>query len=338
MMSLSQSQPDKVITLYFYGKMNYMKLAKPGSYLLAKLKFTIMLIFSMLFMTACNKSTEVLYLDKNYPGLEPQIYAPGILSLPDRFEHGLTIHNSGQEHYFGLDGGRFWTYNGIACLKRNKDGTFSTDTLHITENIKYKSGGLIAGEPHFSLDKKEMYFVADYPSDIWKVKVDENGEWKEPVKLDSAVNSESSEWFPFIGYDNCLYFARDIEGEVTIYKAELVNGEYKKVSRFPAIFNYQCGDQVFPRHMNYIIFTSVREGGYGEIDIYVAFKKKNEEWTDGYNLGSKINTPGFELAPYISPDEKYLFFTRRDSANNATSSDIYWVSLDIVSKIKKGIE
>ena len=163
----------------------------------------------------------------------------------------------------------------------------------------------------------------------------ENGRWGAPVKLDSAVNSGSSEWFPMISYDTCLYFARDVAGEVSIHKAELVDGEYKKVSKFPAAFNYHCGDQVFPRSMDYIIFTSVRDGGYGEIDIYVAFKKENGEWTDGYNLGPEINTSGIELAPYISPDEKYLFFTRRDSVNNATSSDIYWVSITIIDKLKE---
>ena len=301
------------------------------------IKLLITAIVSTLFISACNNSTEVLYMDDNYPGSEPKIYAPGVLSLPDRFEHGLTMNDNGREHYFGLDGREYWTYNGIACLKRNKDGTFDFDTLHFNEKINYKSGGLVAGEPHFSLDNKEMYFVADYPSDIWKVRISENGKWGEPVKLDSVINSENSEWFPVVSYDTCLYFARDVEGEVSIHRAELVDGEYKKVTRLPSVFNYRCGDQVFPKNMDYIIFTSVREGGYGEIDIYVAFKKENGEWTDGYNLGPQINTSGIELAPYISPDEKYLFFTRRDSSNNATYSDIYWVSIRVIDQIKERI-
>ena len=46
-----------------------------------------------------------------------------------------------------------------------------------------------------------------------------------------------------------------------------------------------------------------------------AFNKENGKWTDGINMGPEINTDGFELAPYISPDNKYLFFTRRDKMN-----------------------
>ncbi|MEM9324238.1 MAG: hypothetical protein AAGA85_01220 [Bacteroidota bacterium] len=36
------------------------------------------------------------------------------------------------------------------------------------------------------------------------------------------------------------------------------------------------------------------------------------------------------LAPYISPDGKYLFFSRRDHGQNATSSNIYWVSWKVI--------
>ncbi|MGD8787239.1 MAG: right-handed parallel beta-helix repeat-containing protein, partial [Phycisphaerales bacterium] len=44
------------------------------------------------------------------------------------------------------------------------------------------------------------------------------------------------------------------------------------------------------------------------------------------NLGPAINTSNGESAAFISPDHKYLFFTR-DSSND---SDIYWVSLKAV--------
>lgn len=297
-------------------------------------RFLIAFIFNLLFISVCN-SKDVTYLDNNYPGLEPKIYAPNILSLPDRFEHGLTIRNQGSEHIFGFDGGKNWSYNGLISLKRIKNNVLVADTLDFTGNMMLKNKALIAGEPNCSSDNQVLYFVADYPTDIWKVITDEKGNWGEPVKLDSTINSEGSEWFPIISQDNCLYFARDINGKVVIHKAELVNGEYKNASKFEAAFNYDCGDQVFSKNMDYIIFGSPRQGGFGNMDLYIAFKKENGEWTDGINMGSEINTDGFELAPYISPDNKYLFFTRRDKNNDATASDIYWVSLDVVLKCKQ---
>jgi hypothetical protein len=292
----------------------------------------------ILFVAACNNSPDILYLDADFPGLEPKIYAPNILSLPDRNEHGLTMRNNGAEHFFGLDGKKDWTYNGLVCLKRGEDNTLIFDTLKFTDKIKRKNNAIIGGEPNFSLDNQVLYFVVDYPTDIWKVRIDENGNWSEPVKLDSTVNSESSEWFPKIAHDNCLYFARDINGNTVIHKAELTNGEYKKVSKLNAAFNYNCGDQVFSKNMDYIIFTSPREGGFGNIDLYIAFKTDSGDWTEAINMGSEINTDAYELAPYISPDDKYLFFTRRYQSEETSTSDIYWVSLDIVSQLKDKIK
>jgi hypothetical protein len=286
-------------------------------------------IFILYFFAPCN-SQEIIYLDGNFPDMVPKIYAPNMLSLPDRYEHGFTIRNNGSEHIFGLDGRKTWAYNGLACLKRGKNNTLVFDTLKFTSNIPRKNNAIISGEPNFSSGNQAMYFVADYPTDILKVTISKNGKWENPVKLDSAVNSIGSEWYPIVAPDNCLYFSR----EGVIHKAELINGEYRKVSKLEATFNYDCGDQVFSKNMDYIIFASPRQGGYGNNDLYIAFKKDNGEWMDGINMGPEINTKGFELAPYISPDNKYLFFTRRDKYNDASASDIYWVSLDIVSKIK----
>ena len=294
-------------------------------------RILVILIFSLLRFADCN-AQDIIYLDSNFPGLEPKIYAPGVVSLPERFEHGLIIRNS-TEHIFGLDGGKNWTYNAIVSLKRGTNNNLIQDTLNFTDKIVRKNNGIIGGEPNLSSDNQEMYFVSDYPTDIWKVKTNKNGDWDKPVKLDSMVNSETSEWYPAVAPDNCLYFSR----EGIIYKAEPAEGVYKKVSKFEAAFNYECGDQAFSKNMDYIIFSSPRQGGFGNNDLYIAFKNEKGEWTNGINMGPEINTQGIELAPFISPDNKYLFFTRRDKYDEASSSDIYWVSLEIVSKIKSTI-
>lgn len=296
--------------------------------------FAIFLSSTVLF--ACASPTKkTVYMDKDFPGLTPKIYAPDAFSLPDRFEHGLTFRKGGTEHYFMLAGGKVWKYKKIMRHTLSDNGQAKLEAINFTDHIPRKNNGIIGGEPIFSLDEKTLYFVADYPTDIWQVKLDNNGNWGTPTKLGPEINSRYSEWFPTIAPDNHLYFSRTIKKIAKIYKAELIDDEYKKVTPLDAKFNYDCGDQVFSKKMDYIIFTSPRKGGHGELDLYVAFKKTNNEWTDGINLGPEINTKGFEFGPFISPDNRFLFFTRRDRFNKATSSDVYWVSLDIIEQLRE---
>lgn len=55
-------------------------------------------------------------------------------------------------------------------------------------------------------------------------------------------------------------------------------------------------------------FISERAGGHGGSDIYITYKTGNE-WAKPQNLGDIINTSGQETTCYITPDDKYLFFS-----------------------------
>lgn len=103
-----------------------------------------------------------------------------------------------------------------------------------------------------------------------------------------------------------------------------------------------------------LIFTSERPGGLGSGDLYISFIDEEGNWTKAKHMGDKINTPGSEYCPMISPDGKYLFFT---SARRSTRripdkpltydnfkkihsrslnglSDIYWVDARIIQGLK----
>jgi len=291
--------------------------------------FTVFLLLS-----ACKSNEQIHYLDKNFPGLTPKIYAPEIFSSNNSYDHGITMREFGKEHY-SIISGKSWIYEGIIRYTKDEIGKLKIDTITFPKTIHSKSSGIITGEATFSQDEKTMYFVSNYPTDIWKSTIDKNRNWTAPQKLHSSIVDGGSEWYPFIGTDNCLYYSKEVDGESTIFKSKKVNGEYKDGKRFEAAFNYNCGESYFSKKMDFIIFASSRKNGFGNQDLYVSFKNKDNTWSKGYNLGDKINTPSYELAPYISPDEKHLFFTRRDKFDDANSSDIYWVSLDIIKSIKK---
>lgn len=58
-----------------------------------------------------------------------------------------------------------------------------------------------------------------------------------------------------------------------------------------------------------LFFVSTREGGQGGADIWTARLRDGGGWTYPENLGEKINTKGEEMAPYMHPDGKTLYFS-----------------------------
>ncbi|HPQ09050.1 MAG TPA: OmpA family protein [Bacteroidia bacterium] len=57
-----------------------------------------------------------------------------------------------------------------------------------------------------------------------------------------------------------------------------------------------------------LYFTSESENGIGGLDIYVSRKNPDGSWSAPENLGSPINTEYDEEAPFLSDDEKTLYF------------------------------
>ena len=56
-----------------------------------------------------------------------------------------------------------------------------------------------------------------------------------------------------------------------------------------------------------LYFSSNRSGGYGGIDIYRCAVLANDKFGTAYNMGSKINTSGNEMFPFVSGDGKLYF-------------------------------
>ena len=84
---------------------------------------------------------------------------------------------------------------------------------------------------------------------------------------------------------------------------------------------------------SYMLFNSPREGCYTQCDIWISFKMKDETWTNPKNLGEKINSGGDAiLCPTVSPDGKYLFFTKLNF--NTNTGYIYWVTTQIIDSLK----
>ncbi len=80
------------------------------------------------------------------------------------------------------------------------------------KELGFNSNEYSIGHPSLSPDGKTLYFTSDMPSglggtDLYKVAIDENGNFGQPESLGEPVNTEYDETFPFIDTDGTLYFS-----------------------------------------------------------------------------------------------------------------------------------
>jgi len=83
---------------------------------------------------------------------------------------------------------------------------------------------------------------------------------------------------------------------------------------------------------SFMVFYSIRPGAWDgtETDLYLTLRRPDGSWTRPRNMGPRINTMYYEFGARISPDKKYMFFTRSNGWNLnpvCDTSDIYWVEL-----------
>jgi len=60
----------------------------------------------------------------------------------------------------------------------------------------------------------------------------------------------------------------------------------------------------------------------GKNDLYISYKKGEKHWTQPKNIGLIINSKSREITPYLSEDNKTLFFSS-DRRSNASGNDIF---------------
>jgi outer membrane protein OmpA-like peptidoglycan-associated protein/tetratricopeptide (TPR) repeat protein len=114
---------------------------------------------------------------------------------------------------------------------------------------------------------------------------------------------------------NTLYYAADYNqkgyGRYDIYKVTITkNGwsEPKNVGKNINSDYWDSAPSIAPDNQA-LYFCSNRPGGYGGIDIYVAYKNEKGYWEEAVNMGPTINTAGDEQAPFIHADNKTLYFS-----------------------------
>jgi len=264
------------------------------------------------------------YLGQKLPGMTPEIFAPGIVAR-DGIQEKLNISADQSEIIFyerAADGKSQY----FVRLTKAGDRWNSPEIIPFTTQF-------INQEPTLSPDGSKLFFVSNRPRDNKKLEGEKTpdiwyvekiaGDWGEPKNMGSPVNGDGVEVQPFMSADHHFYFCMP---PADIYGSKILDGKIQTPVKLSENINIgRASSPCLPPDCTYMIFHSNRAGGKGSFDLYVSFKDESGNWMKAKNVDS-LNTPGGEGGPTISPDGKYLFFTR--------DGKIYWVSTKIIDELR----
>jgi len=215
----------------------------------------------------------------------------GSLGKPSKFGNALnTKYNEstpvftkdGQTVYFTrnnyMDGKKGMDQKKMVLLKLYKATKSGNKWINIKE-LPFNSNEYSVAHPALSPDEKTLYFVSNMPgtlgqSDIYKVSINGNDSYGNPVNLGSGINTEGRETFPFISAKNELYFASDGYpglGGLDIFVAQSKGeGKFGKPQNVGEPINGPSDDFAFliDTDSKHGFFSSNRDKGLGSDDIY----------------------------------------------------------------------
>jgi hypothetical protein len=262
------------------------------------------------------------YLGQTPPGPIAQVFAPGLIcdTRPYQWEsHGT----------FSEDAKTFCFMRGRSVfIIENTDKGWTTP-----ERIKSIPDRIWS--PCVSADANSVYFVAPYNRlhrhNLFRCNRTAIG-WTEPQKLGPPLSSSGCEWSFSLTADNSFYLASSREPK-GIWYIPCVNNTWPQATYVSSVNtpNYNEAHPGVAPDESFMVFNDAfRPGGLGYADLYLTLRKPDGTWSKPRNLGPKINSAYIEFGARISPDKKYMFFTRSTGWNlrpGRDTADIYWVEL-----------
>lgn len=288
-----------------------------------------LLVFIMIgFTTGCSRrgkgqpeiraEAENPYFGETPPGDEPVIFAPGIISTPDLIEMGISFSPDGKEIYFSRSAGPEISSNfSIWVCREGKDGWEAPRVASFSTHRDFAPFMMPDGRRFlfFSQDRSNP----EYKNGTYITERTEDS-WGQPVFYSEAyciTSSMEGDLF-FSGGDqnnrNILTFRETDVGFTE--PRDLVGGVNTEA--------FEAHSYVSPDG-RFILFDSERPGESEHGGIYVSFRNEDGTWSEASSLGPKINAT-HNLVPSLSPDGKYIFFSREN--------DIWWVSARIINELR----
>lgn len=163
--------------------------------------------------------------------------------------------------------------------------------------------------------KKKHAATGAMPSDLFIAMSNGEGRWGKPQVMGGTVNTEFEEGAPNVSKDfTRLYYtqcrmSKKGRAGCQIYCATQTGEGWDKPEMLPLVPDSLLAvhPAISPDGLT-LYFSSDLPGGFGGMDLWkVTRQNETDSWGEPINLGSKINTQGDEVFPYVHADGTLYF-------------------------------
>ena len=151
-----------------------------------------------------------------------------------------------------------------------------------------------------------------------------DGRWSAPQPLPGEINRDRAMAI-WVDAQGNFYFTR--RGGLVVVRPH--GDGYREAESVSPHFQLPAGDAAhgfIAPDAGYIIFDSqMRKDGKGQADLYISYRNQDGSWAEPRNIDA-LNTPGTEMCACVSPDGRFLFFSRE--------GDIYWVDAAVIRQYR----
>lgn len=288
------------------------------------------------YLSMPNKKESLTYLQTAFtldPGVDPDIY----------YYLGLSYQSNRQfksaQEFFAEYKRRNKKAAAVAEAKI-RQSQFADSLTRIPSDVVVENIGKAINSsfheysPLVSADGNTMIFTSNRPTegasalstfeDIYiSKKVD--GEWTKPTKISPNINIEFNDAAASLSPDGktlVLYYEYG-GGDIYVSKSE-GEGWTKPIALNKNVNGPMSWETsaFLTDDGKHLYFSSNREGGFGNLDIYVSEMEQTGDWGKANNLGPVINTTGREDSPALDPDGSTLYFSS-DGHPSMGGTDIF---------------
>ena len=155
-----------------------------------------------------------------------------------------------------------------------------------------------------------------------------NGIWTRPESINGQIKIDGHLRVCSVSFDGKdLFISKKKNYNSELFHSKFKDGKWSQATPLPENINtiFNETHAVLSKDKNTLYFTSDKPGGFGAMDIYYTTRKQGGKWEEPKNIGKPVNSLYSEETPFLTGDNKILYFS---SMSHATMGgyDIFYAT------------